>query len=206
MPRVNLLPWREERRRERQRRFLSILGLAVVGTLAVFALVTIQASRMIGYQRDRNTYLQSQISELDRRIKEIEKLEETKARLMARKEIIEQLQQNRSQMVHLFDELVRTIPDGVYLTSVKQSGNNLVLEGVAESAARVSTYMRNIEASDWLHDPWLEVIKAQERNQTRVHNFTLKMTLMSKERAGEEDLEGDNSVARAGPGTPGAGG
>jgi type IV pilus assembly protein PilN len=177
MPHVNLLPWREERRKERQRQFLSLLLLAVVATGAVFGLVTFQMNRVINYQESRNGYLDREIAILDKRILEIEQLEATKARLLARKEIIDQLQANRSQMVHLFDELVKTLPEGVYLTAITQSGQLLTLSGVAESSARVAAYLRNLDVSNWLHDPWLEQIQAAETGTTRVQNFSLRVSL-----------------------------
>ena len=177
MPHVNLLPWREERRKERQRQFLSLLLLAVMATVAVFGLVTFQMNRVINYQQARNSYLDREIEVLDRKIAEIQQLEATKARLLARKEIIDELQANRSQMVHLFDELVKTLPEGVYLTTIAQNGQLLTLGGVAESSARVAAYLRNLDASNWLHDPWLEQIQATETNTTRVQNFSLRVSL-----------------------------
>jgi len=177
MPHVNLLPWREERRKERQRQFLSLLLLAVVATVAVFGLVTFQMNRVITYQQARNSYLDREIEILDRKIAEIQQLEATKARLLARKEIIDQLQANRSQMVHLFDELVKTLPEGVYLTAIAQNGQLLTLSGTAESSARVAAYLRNLDASTWLHDPWLEQIQATETSTTRVQNFSLRVNL-----------------------------
>lgn len=186
MPRVNLLPWREERRRERQRQFMSLLGLAVVATVAVFGLVTFQMNRVVNYQQSRNNYLQREIEVLDQKIAEIRQLEETKARLLARKDIIDQLQANRSQMVHLFDELVKTLPEGVYLDGITQTGQRLTLSGVAESSARVAAYLRNLDASEWLYDPWLEQIQAEETATSRVQNFSLRVNLTPKE--SEEQL------------------
>jgi type IV pilus assembly protein PilN len=189
MPHVNLLPWREERRKERQRQFLSLLLLAVVATAAVFGLVTFQMNRVINYQESRNNYLDQEIEILDKKILEIEQLEATKARLLARKEIIDQLQANRSQMVHLFDELVKTLPEGVYLTTIQQNGPLLTLSGVAESSARVAAYLRNLDASGWLHDPWLEQIQAADTGVTRVQNFSLRVSLVARA-ADEESAPG----------------
>lgn len=185
MARINLLPWREERRRERTRQFLIMLGVAAaLAVLATFG-AKLFMDNWLDYQERRNAYLESEIAEMDKKIREIERLEETRSRLLARKEIIEELQRNRSQMVHLFDELARTIPDGVYLTSVRQSGSRLTLNGVAESSARVSAYMRNIEDSDWLAKPELQVIETVLRqNEGRVRQFTLEANL---EGAGEEE-------------------
>lgn len=185
MARINLLPWREERRRERTRQFLIMLGVAAaLAVLATFG-AKLFMDNWLDYQERRNAYLESEIAEMDKKIREIERLEETRSRLLARKEIIEELQRNRSQMVHLFDELARTIPDGVYLTSVRQSGSRLTLNGVAESSARVSAYMRNIEDSDWLAKPELQVIETvQRQDEGRVRQFTLEANL---EGAGEEE-------------------
>ena len=129
MARINLLPWRAERRKLRQKDFLGMLGLAVAaGVLASFLVVSWYNSR-IGNQNARNEYLKGEIAKVDVQIKEIEELDKKKGKLLARKEVIEQLQANRSQMVHLFDSLVRTIPDGVSLTSIKQEGDILTLGG-----------------------------------------------------------------------------
>lgn len=185
MARINLLPWREERRRERTRQFLIMLGVAAALAVLVTFGGKLFMDNWLDYQEGRNAYLESEIAEMDKKIREIERLEETRSRLLARKEIIEELQRNRSQMVHLFDELARTIPDGVYLTSVRQSGSRLTLNGVAESSARVSAYMRNIEDSDWLAKPELQVIETvQRQNEGRVRQFTLEANL---EGAGEEE-------------------
>ena len=140
----------------------------------------------------------SRVTKLDAKIKEIEQLEATKARLLARKQVIEQLQASRSQMVHLFDELVRTIPEGVQLSSVRQNGNELTLEGFAQSNARVSSYMRNIERSEWMKSPDLRVIEAKGENRAMPFQFTLRVT-MTKPGGGadEESMDGD-AVAMVG--------
>lgn len=178
MARINLLPWREERRRERTRQFLLVLGVAAVAAVLAAFGGKLFMDNWLDYQQQRNAYLEQEIAAMDRKIREIERLEETRARLLARKEIIEQLQRSRSQMVHLFDELAQTIPDGVYLTSVRQSGSRLTLNGVAESSARVSAYMRNIESSEWLEKPELQVIETvQRQNEGRVRQFTLEASL-----------------------------
>lgn len=178
MARINLLPWREERRRERTRQFVIMLGVAAVVAVLASLGGKLFMDDWLDYQESRNSYLETQIAAMDRKIREIEKLEETRSRLLARKEIIEQLQRSRSEMVHLFDELARTVPDGVYLTSVRQSGSTLTLDGVAESSARVSAYMRNIEASEWMHRPKLEVVETvQRQGEGRVRQFTLQASL-----------------------------
>lgn len=190
MARINLLPWREERRRERKQQFFGLLlAAAVLSALAVFA-GRWYMSEWVAYQESRNEYLQNQIEEMDRRIAQIEALEETRAKLLARKEIIEELQTDRAEMVHLFDELARTIPDGVYLTGALQNGNILTLNGVAESNARVSAYMRNIEASDWLFTPKLEVIEAINREgEGRVRRFVLQVSTEPPEEQTAKEFE-----------------
>ena len=150
MARINLLPWRTERRKQREREFYMLLAAsAVAGIVALFAAIGWMGAR-IDNQQQRNTYLTNEIKALDKQIEEIKELDKTRSQLLTRKQIIEQLQSNRSQMVHLFDEMVRTIPDGVRLTSMKQAGDVLTLEGVAESNARVASYMRNIDGSPWM--------------------------------------------------------
>ncbi|MCA1714322.1 MAG: PilN domain-containing protein, partial [Gammaproteobacteria bacterium] len=153
MARINLLPWRAERRKSRQKEFLTMLGLAALAGVALSVLIITYYSSLISGQTERNAYLQQQIAQVDKQITEIDELDKKKAKLLARKEVIEQLQANRSQMVHLFDSLVRTIPDGVILTSVKQEGDKLTLEGRSQSNARVSTYLRNLESSGWMTLP-----------------------------------------------------
>ncbi len=177
MAKVNLLPWRAERRKARQREFYSLLGGAAIGALALGLLVSFFYSEQIDGQNRRNTYLTEQIALLDAKIEEIKALDAEKDRLLRRKEVIEQLQANRSQMVHLFDELVRTIPEGVRLTSVKQDGDKLTLEGQSQSNARVSAYMRNIETSGWMTNPDLSVIEARGGDKTLPYAFNLSLTL-----------------------------
>ena len=177
MARINLLPWREERRKARQKEFVGMLGLAALaGVLASFLLVSMYNSSISG-QTARNDYLRGEITAVDAQIKEIDALDKQKARLLARKDVIEQLQSNRSQMVHLFDSLVRTIPEGVALTTIKQEGDVLTLSGRSQSNARVSTYMRNLEGSGWMTNPELDVIEAKEGNPGLPYAFNLKVKL-----------------------------
>jgi type IV pilus assembly protein PilN len=177
MAKVNLLPWRAERRRVRQQEFFYLLGAAVAVALVLGLAGVFYYSGELDGQNKRNAYLTDQISQLDVKLKEIEELDKKKDTLLRRKQVIEQLQANRSQMVHLFDELVRTIPDGVRLTSVKQNGDKLSLEGQSQSNARVSAYMRNIEASGWMTNPDLSVIEAQGQDKTLPYVFKLNLTL-----------------------------
>ncbi len=162
MARINLLPWREELRKERQRQFLSILGLiAVLGIVVVFS-YKYSVSLKIERQQFRNNFLQTQISDLNTQIKEIEKLEEERRKLIERMEMITNLQKSRPQVVRIFDELVRAIPEGLNLKSVTRKGNVLTIEGSAESAQRVTAFMRKIEASQWFINPHLKDIDSDK--------------------------------------------
>ena len=161
MARINLLPWRAERRVQRQREFYVMLGAAAIAGLLLSFLLWFHYDRQVSGQTVRNDFLKAEIAKVEAQNKEIEKLDEQKRRLLARKEVIEKLQANRSQMVHLFDSLVRTIPDGVSLSNIKQDGEVLTLEGRAQSNARVSTYMRNLETSGWMTKPELSIIEAK---------------------------------------------
>lgn len=188
MPRINLLPWREELRKERQKNFVVALGLtAALGAAAVFA-GSMHVDQLIENQQFRNQYLKNEIKAVDQKIAEIKELQSTKESLIARMQIIEQLQQSRPQVVHLFDELVRTLPEGLYLTSVKQTGGKIEVRGVAESNARVSAYMRNIEASEWLKNPALGPDGIQTKNTGRLRRseFQLLMEQANKGPEGEE--------------------
>lgn len=173
MPRINLLPWRQQERELRQREFVGHLGLTLIIAAAAVMYGNFTVNGMVEYQNDRNNYLKEQIKIVDGKIEEISALQATKQRLLARMEVIEQLQQSRPEIVHLFDELVRTLPNGVYLNSVTQNGKNLTLRGSAESSARVSTYMRNIDDSVWLATPVLEVIETKEDERSRHFEFSL---------------------------------
>ena len=206
MARINLLPWRAERRKLRQKDFLGMLGLAVAaGVLASFLVVSWYNSR-IGTQNARNEYLKGEIAKVDVQIKEIEELDKKKGKLLARKEVIEQLQANRSQMVHLFDSLVRTIPDGVSLTSIKQEGDILTLSGRSQSNARVSTYMRNLESSGWMTNPDLNIIEAKAGNPGLPYEFNLKVKLANPNapKEGEEAAAGGATAPAAAPAAGGA--
>ncbi|HVI53424.1 MAG TPA: PilN domain-containing protein [Luteibacter sp.] len=150
MAHINLLPWRAERRKLREREFYIQLGMAFGAALVVLIAWSFWMDARIDNQNERNTYLQGEIKQLDDRIAKIKDLEKVRAGLLQRKQIIEQLQANRSQMVHLFDELVKTIPSSARLAGMKQSGDSMSLDGVAQSNSSVAEYMRNIEASPWM--------------------------------------------------------
>jgi type IV pilus assembly protein PilN len=183
MVRINLLPHREQKRQARQRQFVSMaIGLAVLA-LAVVGLVHVGIAARIENQNGRNALLKTEIAKLDEQIKEIDKLREQTQALLARKQIVETLQSNRTEAVHALDQLVRQLPDGVYLRSVKQSGARLTLIGYAQSNARVSTLMRNIESSPWLEKPELVEIKSVALDKQKVNEFTLNLQLKRKTEA-----------------------
>ncbi|KFN43598.1 hypothetical protein N789_10000 [Arenimonas oryziterrae DSM 21050 = YC6267] len=171
------MPWRAERRKARLQEFYGLLGLAALAALLVSLFIVMYYQGQISGQESRNKYLQSQIDEVQKQIAEIAELDKKKARLLKRKEVIEQLQSSRSQMVHLFDELVRTIPDGLRLDTIQQNGDQLTLAGYAQSNARVSTYMRNLQASGWMTKPDLTVIEAKGADKGLPYTFSLKVTL-----------------------------
>jgi len=162
MPRINLLPWRAEERKKRQREFaFASIGALVAGG-AVTLLLSLIMSGRIEQQNEKNQVLKDEIAKLDKQITEILGLENQKQRLIARMEIIQKLQRSRPEVVHLFDQLVKTLPDGVYLTSVKQVEKRLELKGLAQSSTRVSAFMRNIDDSEWLDKPELEVVEVKK--------------------------------------------
>jgi len=183
--RINLLPHREQKRVARQRQFISLaISLAILG-LAVIGLVHMIMASQIDGQQSRNALLKSEITKLDEQIREIDKLREQTQALLARKQVVETLQTNRTEAVHLLDQLVRQLPDGIYLRSVKQQGTRVTLIGYAQSNSRVSTLMRNIESSPWLVAPELVEIKsvpvpgstaAREGGQ-RINEFTLNLQI-----------------------------
>jgi type IV pilus assembly protein PilN len=173
MPRINLLPWREQERKVRRREFGIAVGAAVVAAL-VFALGgKLLYSSWIDAQNEKNNLLRKEIVKLDAEIADIQDLEDRRQRLLARMEIIEKLQRKRPEIVHQFDELVRTVPDGVYLSSLKQTGNKLEIKGVAQSSTRVSTFMRNIDTSTWMDNPELQVVETAKDSPTGGSSFTV---------------------------------
>src|ERR1700758_3698291 len=159
MPRINLLPWREGQRKERKLAFLVALGVAsLAAVLTSFAAYLLYGS-WIESQEKRNQLMRVEIKTLDKQIEEINNLESEKQKFIARMGIIEKLQRSRPEIVHVFDEMARTLPEGVYLTGVHQTDRRLKFEGVAQSSTRVSSFMRNIDASQWLRNPELEVVQ-----------------------------------------------
>lgn len=173
MARINLLPWREELRQKRKKDFmLALVGAVLFGGLVIYA-SKLTVGGWISNQNARNQILKDEIAVLDRQIEEISGLETQKNRLLARMEIIDQLQRSRPEVVHLFDELVNTLPDGVHLTEVRQTGNRIEIKGEAQSSTRVSALMRNIDDSDWLRKPGLDVVETRDRGASRNSRFTI---------------------------------
>jgi type IV pilus assembly protein PilN len=196
MAHINLLPWRAERRKQREREFYMQLAAAFVAALGVLLLWGFWMGQRVDNQNERNTYLQTEITNLDVRIAKIKDLEQVRAHLLARKQIIEQLQADRSQMVHLFDELVKTIPASARLSGLKQSGQDLSLDGVAQSNASVAEYMRNIEASQWMGHADLRKTENSHDASRMPYTFGLDVAL-SRPKADEPD--GVDGSTPAGP-------
>jgi type IV pilus assembly protein PilN len=174
MPRINLLPWREQERKVRRREFMVALsGAALIGVVCVLFGKFILYASWIDSQNAKNLLLKNEIVKLDAQIADIQDLENRKQRLVARMEIIEKLQRKRPEIVHLFDELVKTVPEGIYLTQIKQTGKKLEMRGVAQSSTRVSTFMRNIDSSSWMDNPQLQVVESAKDSPTGGSSFTL---------------------------------
>jgi type IV pilus assembly protein PilN len=187
MPRINLLPWRDQQRKERKLAFFVALGGAAFGALVAAFAGYLLFKSMISSQEQRNERLRTEIKTVDRQIEEINDLETQKQRFIARMQVIEKLQRSRSEVVHLFDEIAKTMPDGTYLTSFKEDGKKLKFEGVAQSSTRVSTFMRNISASQWMKDPELEVVESKTGN-TVGNSFVLDASAIST--SGDEEEAG----------------
>lgn len=186
MTKINLLPWRAELRKKRQQEFVGALVVAALVGGAVWGGGHFYFADRIDYQQHRNALIEQEIKALEQRIVKIKDLEQTKDRLIARMNVIQQLQQGRSGVVHLFEELATTLPDGLYLTSFKQSANGLALTGTAESNARISSYMEQLDRSGWFADPKLDVIQVSADGQTRLSSFNLRVNQSQPKAEGEE--------------------
>ncbi|MCK4840546.1 MAG: PilN domain-containing protein [Methylococcales bacterium] len=161
MAKINLLPWREELRKKKQEEFIAAIGAGVLVTCVLFALVYFYIEELKQYQQLRNTILTNEIKVVDKKIEEIKDIEAKKRKLLTKIDVIHELQKSRPQIVHLFDELAKVTPEGIFLNKFKQSGKNLSFTGKAQSNARVSAYMRGVDGSDWLQSPLLQVIKGK---------------------------------------------
>ena len=194
MPHINLLPWRDELRKRRNQEFGIMGGVAIVLMGAVVAGVHWHFQQRIDYQNDRNAFLEQQIASLDKKIKEIQNLDREKERLLARMNIIQQLQSSRPEIVHVVDSIVNTLPEGVFYTSIKQKGRAINVQGVAQSNARVSSLMRQLESSEWFENPNLVEIKATNQPNTapggaeiKLSNFNLNILQSKKAKKGDQD-------------------
>lgn len=178
--RINLLPWRQLRRKEQDRQLLSIgVGAWILMGLVVFY-AHLHVTGLIENQQKRNEFLEKETKKVDEQIKEIRELQAARAALLARMRVIQQLQMDRTQVVHMFDDLVRKLPEGVYLTSLKQAGPIITLTGNAQSNARVSAFMRNLDGSNWFANPDLDVINVKPKGSDRISEFTLRVTQKAK--------------------------
>ncbi|WP_329741234.1 PilN domain-containing protein [Dyella sp. A6] len=202
MARINLLPWRIERRKQREREFFMQLGAAFVAAILFVLLWSFWMGMRIDNQNDRNAYLQGQIKQVDVKIAKINSLEKVRSELLARKKIIEQLQENRSQMVHLFDELVKTIPSSARLTALKQNGQSMTLDGVAESNASVAEYMRNIEKSPWMGQASLS--KTENTHEATRMPYTFGLTVALSRPKDADSSKAELPVGTNGPATKAA--
>lgn len=183
MAHINLLPWREELRKEQKKQFAIMSLLTVVLAAMAVLYAHLYIGGLLDDQNARNEYLKAETAVLDRRIKEIKDLEDTRAKLQARINIIQQLQRSRPGVVHLFDELARTLPNGVFLTAIAQKDLAVTVTGVAQSNARVSAFMRNVEDSKWIGAPKLDVISSKTQEQrARSNDFTLLVTQVDKDK------------------------
>lgn len=186
MTRINLLPWRELRRKEQDRQLLSIgiAGSVLMGLIVFYGYIHVGA--LVEEQGKRNAFLEDEIKKVEAQIAEIKELKKKRDALVARMQVIQQLQSDRTQIVHVFDDLVRKLPEGVYLTSLRQGQKNFTLQGFAQSNARVSTLMRNLDGSNWFASPDLEVINVQPKGSERISQFTLRVNQVNKTAKSDE--------------------
>jgi len=190
---INLLPWREELRQEQKKQFGVLTFLMMFLAASIIGLIHIQMASKIDYQLSRNKFMGNEISKLDEEIAEIRDLKKVRRSLVERMEVIQDLQRSRPSIVHLFTEIVSTVPNGVYLESLTQNGSNLLINGEAESNARVSTYMRNLDRSEWLKTPNLSVIEIEDIKINRISNFTLTVKQTSPD-ANEDEVTDDGGL------------
>ncbi|ARB47283.1 PilN domain-containing protein [Alloalcanivorax xenomutans] len=190
---INLLPWREARRKQRQQEFVALLIFAALLAGLLFWMWKGMMEDRIADQQTRNSHIQAEIAKLDEQIKEIKELETRRAELVARMKVIQELQGNRPTIVYVFDQLVRTLPDGVYYSSVERTGNVFTIKGVAESNNRVSRLMRNLDGSDWFVEPNLINVTALEGSQ-QANQFTLTVKQGRPDREGDEGENNDESL------------
>jgi len=200
MPRINLLPWRAEQRQERKKQFFMALGGAAIVAVGIVYLSKLTVEGWITNQSGCNTILTHEIAELDKQIEEIKGLENQRERLIARMKVIGELQRSRPEVVHLFDEIVKAVPEGIHLTEVKQTGNHIELQGMAQSSTRVSTLMRNIDSSDWLSDPGLDVVQTVANGPE--HQSQFKLFAQQVATTNDDDPKSDAKPSNAKPADP----
>jgi len=176
--RINLLPHREMRRKQQQTQFFIMLGVVLVTSVVIWGVVHTYLDGQLTNQNARNSYLDGEIVKLDKEIAEINKLKEQTAALLKRKQVVETLQSNRAEVVHLLDQLIRQLPDGMYLKSIKQQGTKVAISGYTQSQARVSTLMRNLEGSQYLQNANLVEIKAASAGGARINEFTMNIDVV----------------------------
>jgi type IV pilus assembly protein PilN len=192
MAKINLLPWREELRKQKQKDFFNALVLSILVGFIILALIHTYIEGLKAYQEQRNLILQNEIVLLDKKIVDIKNIEEKKSKLLAKIDLIQKLQESRPEIVHLFEEIAKTTPDGVFLTKFTQTGSELVFEGKSQSNARISAFMRAIETSPWLQTPTLSVIQSSDKQSPdktdaeQLSDFTLH-TKQGKQDAKTED-------------------
>lgn len=197
MARINLLPWREEARRERQRQFLySLMGTLVLGAILVL-IVGMFFDQRISHQESRNQQIQVEIDRLEQRIARIAELEKTRDRLLSRKQIIESLQASRSLTVELLDKLAKTIPVGITLTNVRQQGSNLTLLGTSQSNARVSAYLQSLEEMDLFVNPELQYVRASQNPPTPVETYEFAIAVRLDNTRDDKEAEAGTEPAGA---------
>lgn len=204
---LNLLPWREQEREEKKKQFFTLLGVAVASAAGLVFLAHMFMQSSLEYQQSRNQLLQTEIADLDKKIKDIEQLDATRQALLDRMKIIENLQSTRPAIVHLFDEMVNALPKGMYLEHLKQNSTVVTLEGKAESYARVSSYMNRLDASDWLKSSNLNIISTDNKGAAGpapLRDFKLDVTQLLKQ-GGEEVEDSAKSASTATAKKPGGG-
>ncbi|VAW94918.1 Type IV pilus biogenesis protein PilN [hydrothermal vent metagenome] len=186
MPQINLLPWRQEQRKEQQRQFLTIMIMSLALMVLIILATHLQINRMISTQESRNNLLTQVIKDVNTQLSEIKNLESEKQRLLDRMKIIQQLQRDRPEVVRLFDDLARTVPNGIYLKLIKQQTKGLSIEGLAQSNARVSSFMRNLESSKSMTNPSLSVIKSGNSKNVNERNFKLHVVHITEDEASKD--------------------
>ena len=196
MPQINLLPWRQELRKEQQRQFFTIMIMSLALMILIILATHLQINRMINTQESRNSLLTSVIKTVDTQLTEIKNLESEKQRLLDRMKIIQQLQRDRPEVVRLFDDLARTVPNGIFLTAVKQQGKGLTIDGVAQSNARVSSFMRNLDSSKSMAEPNLSVIESDKGKQLSGRNFKLDVSHITEDSVTDTKADSKNQTKR----------